>query len=142
MNKYRRLSEICDKYDIGLVYLFGSQKEKALEILEEKEVSIDDPLADIDIGLVFIEDIDKIPQRYKLYSEIYNEIEDLFKPYPLDLIFLQEHHSIFQLEAIEGICIYYISEDFKDNYELMVLRRAADFKYDLDKFTQEVLEKY
>lgn len=36
----------------------------------------------------------------------------------------------------------YYSEEFKDNYEMMVLRRYADFKYDYDKFIEEALEKY
>ncbi len=142
MNKSDKIKEISQKYKIALIYLFGSQKENALKLLEGEDVSIEDPLADIDVGLVFIEDIESIPERYKVYADIYNELEDLFKPYPLDLVFLQECHSVFQVEAIKGICIYSISEDFKDDYEMMILRRSADFKYDLDRFIEEALERY
>lgn len=99
----QKLLEICEKYKIGLVYLFGSQKENALKLLQGEKVVIDDPLADIDVGVVFLEDIEKIEKRYLLYADIYNELEDLFKPYKLDLVFLQENHSIFQLEALKGI---------------------------------------
>jgi len=142
MNKLERLKKICQKYNIALAYLFGSQKENALRILEDKDVSINDPLADIDVGIVFSYDIENVKERYKLYGNIYNELEELFKPYPLDLIFLQESHSVFQVEALKGICIYSVSEEFKDNYEMMILRRAADFKYVLEKYIEEALEKY
>jgi len=142
MNKLERLKKICQKYNIALAYLFGSQKENALRILEDKDVSINDPLADIDVGIVFSYDIENVKERYKLYGDIYNELEELFKPYPLDLIFLQESHSVFQVEALKGICIYSVSEEFKANYEMMILRRAADFKYVLEKYIEEALEKY
>ncbi len=101
MNKLERLKKICQKYNIALAYLFGSQKENALRILEDKDVSINDPLADIDVGIVFSYDIENVKERYKLYGDIYNELEELFKPYPLDLIFLQESHSVFQVEALK-----------------------------------------
>ncbi|NLJ48893.1 MAG: nucleotidyltransferase domain-containing protein [Candidatus Atribacteria bacterium] len=142
MKKIEKLRKICQKYNIALVYLFGSQKENALKLLNGEKVDINDPLADIDVGIVFIHSIEDIPERYKIYSNIYNDFEDLFLPYHLDLVFLQECHSVFQTEALLGICVYSISEEFKDAYEMMVLRRSADFKYFLDKYAEEALEKY
>ena len=142
MEKIEKLRDICQKYNIALVYIFGSQKENSLKLLNGEKVDIKDPLADIDVGIVFIHSIEDIPERYKIYSNIYNDFEDLFLPYHLDLVFLQECHSFFQTEALLGICVYSISEEFKDEYEMTVLRRAADFKYVLDKYTEEALEKY
>lgn len=133
---------ICSKYNIGLVYLFGSQKENALKILKGEKIKIDDPLADIDVGIVFATSIEHILERYRLYADIYNDLEELFKPYQLDLVFLQECHSVFQVEALKGICVYSVSEDFKDSYEMMILRRSADFRYVLDKYYEEALEDY
>lgn len=138
----QKFIEICKKYDIALAYLFGSQQENALRLLEGRKVVIDDPLADIDIGVVFLQSIERIPVRHKVYAQMYNDLEDIFSPYKLDLSFMQENHSVFQVEALKGICIYSISEQFKDDYEMMILRRAADFKYVLDKYNEEVLEKY
>jgi len=142
MDKLQEFIRICKKYDIALCYLFGSQKDNALKILKNEEVEINDPLTDIDVGILFNKNMEEIPERYDLYSKIYNEMEDIFKPYKLDLIFLQECHSVFQFEAIKGICVYSISEEFKDNYEMMILRKSADFKYVLDKFYEEALEEY
>ncbi|NMC59810.1 MAG: nucleotidyltransferase domain-containing protein [Candidatus Methanofastidiosa archaeon] len=142
MEKIEKLRDICQKYNIALVYLFGSQKENSLKVLNGEKVEINDPLADIDVGIVFSQDIESIPERHKVYSYIYNDFEDLFLPYHLDLVFLQECHSVFQTEALLGICVYSISEEFKDEYEMMVLRRAADFKYVLYKYAEDALEKY
>ena len=142
MEKIEKLRDICQKYNIALVYLFGSQKENSLKLLNGEKAEINDPLADIDVGIVFSQDIESMPERHKVYSNLYNDLEDLFLPYHLDLVFLQECHSIFQTEALLGICVYNISEEFKDEYEMMILRRAADFKYVLDKYAEEALEKY
>ena len=142
MEKIEKLRDFCQKYNIALVYLFGSQKENSLKLLNGEKVEINDPLADIDVGIVFSQDIESIPERHKVYSNLYNDFEDLFLPYHLNLVFLKECHSVFQTEALLGVCVYSISEEFKDEYEMMVLRRSADFKYVLDKYAEEALEKY
>ncbi len=46
------------------------------------------------------------------------------------------------MEAIEGYCIYKISEEFKENYEMRILRKYADVKYLFDRYFEEALEEY
>jgi predicted nucleotidyltransferase len=133
------INSICKKYNIILMYLFGSHKENGYKLLNGEDVVIEDPLADIDVGVVFSYDINEVNDRYKLYSNIYNDLIEMIPK--LDLVFLQENHSVFQTEAILGICIYAKSEAIKDDYELKTLAKAADFKYVLDKFCQERLEE-
>lgn len=142
MKKSEKLLEICRKFHIALLYAFGSQRDNAIKILNFEKVDIHDPLTDIDIGVVFEIDIEKIKDRRKLYSNLYNEIFEIFKPYSLDLVFLQECHSLLQMEAIEGYCIYKISEEFKENYEMRILRKYADVKYLFDRYFEEALEEY
>jgi hypothetical protein len=137
--KKEMLKHICKKYDIILMYLFGSCKEIASKILNGEDIIIEDPLADIDVGVVFSFDIHKLQTRHKLYGNIYNDLIGIFPK--LDLVFLQENHSVFQTEAILGICIYAQSEQLKDEYELKTLAKAADFKYVLDKYHEERLEE-
>lgn len=60
------------RYNIGLAYFFGSQKDNALKLLEGEKVEIIDPLADIDLGVVFVYAIDSLKDRNKIYSNIYN----------------------------------------------------------------------
>ncbi|HEX3046123.1 MAG TPA: nucleotidyltransferase domain-containing protein [Bacillota bacterium] len=140
--KYQNLLHICAENKIGLVYFFGSQLDNALKLLAGENITLEDPLTDIDLGVVFLDEIESLPLRHRLYTRIYNSLEDLFTPYRLDLVFLQENHSVFQIEALKGICIFSNSEQFREDYEMSILRRAADFRYVLNKYTEEVLERY
>ncbi len=141
MNKLAKLKSIAHSYGIALVYLFGSRTEEACRSLHGDSPLIDDPLADIDIGVVFQQDLPPAEKRYFLYADIYNDMADLFNPYPVDLSFMQENHAVFQVEALKGICIYSMNENLKDRYEEMILRRAADFKPVLELFLKEALER-
>ena len=140
MDKLKKLKEICQKYDIALVYLFGSQVKTGAELLNGVKKEVTDPLADIDVGIVFKCGLPSKKVRWEVYSYIFNEMEDLFLPYPLDLVFLQETHSVFQANAICGRCIYYESLEFKESYEEYILARAADFRPFLEAYLNEVLE--
>jgi len=140
-NPLYKLACLCRKYRVALVYLFGSQAQVGAKILAGKKVVIKDPLTDLDVGVVTEEPLPKPPQRSKFYAALYNDLEDLFRPFRLDLVLLEENHSVFQLEAIKGICVYQVSEEKQDTYEMMILRRAADFRPFLEKYFQEVLEE-
>ncbi|HAG08844.1 MAG TPA: DNA polymerase subunit beta [Desulfotomaculum sp.] len=140
-NPQHELACLGHKYGVALIYLFGSQAREGTKILAGEKVMIEDPLTDLDVGVVTEEPLPKLPQRLKFYAALYNDLEDLFKPFCLDLVLLEENHSVFQLEAIKGICVYQISEEKQDTYEMMILRRAADFRPFLEKYLQEVLEE-
>lgn len=135
------LESICSKYGIALLYLFGSQAGAGMEILSGEQVAPDDPLTDLDVGVITKTPLPQPPWRARLFAALYNDLEDLFKPFRLDLVLLEETHSVFQAEALKGICIYRESEEKQDDYEMMILRRAADFRPFLKKFLQEVLEE-
>lgn len=141
MNKQVILNKLCKKNNIALLYIFGSQVQAGINLLKGKKHELKDPLTDIDIGIVFHSELPGPKERYKIYSRIYNELEELFIPYPLDLVFLQENHSVFQANAICGKCIYYSSLEFKEAYEEAILRRAADFKPFLERYYDEFLEE-
>lgn len=138
--KLTALKDICRRYDIALVYLFGSCRETAYRFLHGEKINLDDPLTDLDIGVVFRKSLPPAAERYKLYTEIWHDLADLFSPYPVDLSFLEENHSVFQVEAIKGHCVFYTGSKEQGNYEETVLRRAADFKPVLDLFLKEALE--
>lgn len=142
MNRLQRLREICHESGIALVYLFGSMKDAGLDVLYGRPVTQPDPLADMDVGVVFAGSLPHGLPRARLYSEIYNRLEDLFLPYKLDLVFLQETHSVFQAEAVMGHCLYAADDAFKDRYEEDTLRNACDFRPYLEQYHKEVLEAY
>ncbi len=69
-------------------------------------------------------------------------LQDLFSPYSVDLVFLEEHHSVFQMEAIRGRCAYSISDEYWFDYEEAIARRAADFRPVLDAYLEDVAEGF
>lgn len=96
-------------------------------------------MADLDIGVVFLKGLPK-EDTATLYASIYNDLGDVFFPFVLDLSFLEENHSVFQAEALTGICVYAVNEEFRERYTEDVLRRAADFKPFWDRYLDEYLE--
>lgn len=140
MNKLDRLKKVCQQNGIILAYLFGSQAQNGYNIMKGNGAVPTDPLADLDLGIV-LDDEDRLTgSMYKLHSAIYNELDELFLPLQLDLVFLQETHSVFQFEAIKGICIYKVNESIRDAYEYRILARAADFRWVLEQYYRERLE--
>lgn len=137
--KIETLRQICERNGVGLCYVFGSQAENAYQMLLGGRVHVEDPLTDIDVGVVLL-DFDHLAragQLHLLHSRLYGSMVDLFVPYELDLVLLQENHSVFQFEAVRGICVYEASADFRNDYEEMVARKAADFRYVLETYLRE-----
>lgn len=91
--------------------------------------------------MVFQKNILGTAKHHDLYAKLYGDMADLFAPKQLDLVFLEENHSVFQAEALKGICVYSLDESTRDQYEEMILRRAADFRPFLEKYYQELLEE-
>ncbi|MDI6871771.1 MAG: nucleotidyltransferase domain-containing protein [Bacillota bacterium] len=140
--KRQELRELCRRHGLALVYLFGSQAANGARLLDGETAAPSDALADLDVGVVTLEPLLPPHERYQFYARLFNDLEDVFKPFPLDLVLLEENHSVFQLEAIKGICVYQVSEEKRDEYEMNILRRAADFAPVLDLFHREYLEEF
>lgn len=117
------IKDICRKYNIALCYIFGSQQDIGKSILEGKNVEISDPEADIDFA-VFFKEPPKNP--LKTYALLSLELQELVSPFKADLLFLYEVDHLIQLEAIRGINIYSINEEFKEEYEEKVMMFASD----------------
>ncbi len=138
------LAAICEAHGVTLCYLFGSQSENAWRILLGEQVAINDALTDIDVGVVLAE-FDSCREAnvlHRIYARLLSPLQDLFSPYTVDLIFLQEHHSVFQMEAIKGRCAYSISDEYRFDYEETIARRAADFRPVLDAYLEDVAQGF
>ncbi len=136
-----RFDRICKDYGILAAYVFGSMAEEGAAFLEGKEYEkTEDPLADIDMGVVFLERPFSPKERIRTYGRLYSELNEILSPFTLDLIFLQETGVILQFEAISGLVVYSCDEDKRLEYEEMVIKRYQDWKPDYDQYTKEVLE--
>ena len=130
------LALLCRKFGISLVYLFGSQKDLGNDHLEGRPIR---PLqgTDLDIGLVFR----TMPEaRMKAYGDIYAGLAEIFEPFSIDPVFLQETSHLFQFEAIRGHLVYAESDEAVDPYEDGVLRLASDCAFYAESFDREVME--
>jgi uncharacterized protein len=141
MNRKADLERLSKLNMISLIYLFGSQAQKGLTLLNGITVKAYDHLEDLDIGIVLRNELPSAEKIPTFYSNLYNQISTLFEPLKLDLVLLQEQHSIFQAEAVYGICIFAESLTIQEEYEENILRRADDFRPVLDKFYEERLEE-
>lgn len=139
--RHRRLAEIARTYRLKLIYLFGSQSQQGVAYLEGEDPSLTDPLADLDIGVVRLAGELSPLEQVELYSALSLDLQDLFQPFSVDLVLLEETHSVFQAEAICGTCIYAENEKLRADYEERILARAADFKPFLELFYRERLEE-
>ena len=135
---------MCEAHGVTLCYLFVSQSENAWRILLCEEVAIKDPLSDIDVGVVLAEfdSCREASALHRVYARLLSPLQDLFSPYAVDLVFLQEHHSVFQMEAIKGRCAYSISDEYRFDYEEAIARRAADFRPVLDAYLEDVAQGF
>lgn len=138
------LAAVCEAHSVSLCYLFGSQSENAWRILLGEEVAINDPLTDIDVGVVLAEFDSYLEANalHRVYARLLSPFQDLFSPYAVDLVLLQEHHSVFQMEAIKGKCAYSISDEYRFDYEESIARRAADFRPVLDAYLEDIAEGF
>lgn len=114
---------ICKKYQIALCYLFGSQKDIGKAMLRGDQVELIDHESDIDFGVLF----KVLPKKpLETYALLSLDLQDLISPFRVDLLFMHEVDHLIQLEAIKGINIYSINEEFKEAYEEKVMMFASD----------------
>jgi predicted nucleotidyltransferase len=118
-----KIKYICEKYNIALCYIFGSQADKGKALMDDEKIELTDPESDIDFAILF----KKPPQNsLKTYAELSLEFQELVSPFKADLLFLHEVDHLLQLEVINGICIYSIKDKFREEYEEKVLMFASD----------------
>jgi predicted nucleotidyltransferase len=118
-----KIGGICEKYNISLCYIFGSQQDKGRALLEDRHVSMVDPESDIDFAVLFKHPPDNNLETYSLLSL---DLQELVAPFKADLLFLHEVDHLIQLEAIKGINVYAYSKEFKEEYEQRVMMFASD----------------
>lgn len=123
-------------HEIVISYLFGSQREIGAAYLSGNEVILEEG-SDLDLGVVFR----SFPQdTYDAYGKLYSDIESYFRPFELDIVFLQETDPLFQYEAIKGHLLYYEKESMLDNYEEYVLKLASDQSFKREEFQKDIIE--
>jgi len=134
--KATEIRNIAEKYGITLIYLFGSQAEKGANYLEGTEIVLDE-LSDLDLAVAF----EILPYNsIKIYGELYKYFSEIFEPFPIDLIFMDEVDTLFQYEIIKGVRIFEKDEFSADEFEEIVMKKAEDLAFKKRILLKEILE--
>ncbi len=97
-DRLSRLAQVCDSYDIEILYTFGSRVRQALEWVERKRERLSSDPSDLDVGVKPYAG-GAFPVFKKV--ELALALEDLFGVSRLDLVFFagggsvsrRQHHS-------------------------------------------------
>ena len=141
MNKLEQFNFICLNDNVQLAFLFGSMAESGHNFLLEKDEGLTfDPYSNLDLGVVFLNSaiFQNIRQKSLRYGRLFEELSALFSPFRLDLVFLEETDFLVQFEATKGINIFKQDDVTLADYQEQVLKYAGDWKFEVDRFHQEV----
>ena len=119
----KQIKEICEKYKVALCYIFGSQKEIGMALLNGEHVEMKDAESDIDFAVLF-----EAPplNSLEIYARLSVDLQGLVSPFKTDLLFLHEVDHLIQLEAIKGVNVYSKDQENIEAYEEKVMMFAAD----------------
>ncbi len=102
------------------MYLFGSRAD------DGKKALAGDPIpagaSDLDVGVLFAD-----PRFHpRVLTGLQIDLDEVFDPLRVDLVPLQRLDALFQFEAIDGHRVAAADPLAADEYELLVMRRAAE----------------
>jgi predicted nucleotidyltransferase len=117
------IAELCDLYEIALLYVFGSQAPAVWECAREGKPF--KPLAghDVDIGVKLLPN-HRITTMQKV--KLAQDLEELLRVPRVDLVCLDEVDPFLAANIIRGERLFTANVHAADEYELYVLRRAGD----------------
>lgn len=113
------LEAVCPRFQLHILYAFGSRGREALGWLHGSALSPGP--SDLDIGVKPAEPLDV---RRKV--ELAIALEDLFGVNRVDLVVLPEADPFLAVNVIRGERLFADDSYLADEYDLYVLRRAAD----------------
>lgn len=126
-----KIEYLAEKYQLQLIYAFGSRSKEALNILEGKKYKVIEAKSDLDIGIKA-----KRPLEIDKKVEIAIYLEDLFDMPAVDLVTIPEASVFLALEIVQGELLYADNETHEAEYQLYIMRRAAELiRYERQKKT-------
>jgi hypothetical protein len=115
------LEALCRRFQLHILYAFGSRGREALAWLDDDGGGLPPGPSDLDIGVKPAEPLDV---RRKV--ELAIALEDLFDVNRVDLVVLPEADPFLAVNVIRGERLFADDGYLADEYDLYVLRRAAD----------------
>jgi predicted nucleotidyltransferase len=121
MKREKELQGIARKYDLQIVYAFGSRGKEASAFIAGKIRRLPASLSDLDVAV-------KALRRLNIDEKvgISLSLEELFGVARVDLIVLNEVSAFVALEGVTGELLFAVDETLEANYQLYIMRRAAE----------------
>jgi predicted nucleotidyltransferase len=121
MSRKDLLERTASRYGLLAVYLFGSRADDGLALLEGRDVEAAG--SDLDVGIAFLRGTRPTAAQI---AELQVAFEDVFEPLRVDLVRLDRVDALFQFRAIDGHRLLATDSTAADEWELVVMRRAAE----------------
>lgn len=119
----RRLQKICRRYQVELMYTFGSRCNEIKSYIDDKGIIDRGTSSDVDIGIKISGD-SRLSAKDKVSLAI--ELEDLLDIDRVDLAILPEVDPFVASNIVRGERLYCEDGYVADEYDLYILRRAGD----------------
>jgi predicted nucleotidyltransferase len=116
-----KIISLAVKYNLEIIYAFGSRAKDALHVIEGKKVSLPRTSSDLDIGVK-----PERPLTVEEKVEIALFFEDLFNVNRVDVVVLPEAPVFLALEIVSGELLYARDAAHEVEYQLYIMRIAAD----------------
>ena len=115
------LKQLAEKYDIQIIYAFGSRAREALNLVEGKIERLSKSVSDLDIGI-------KPKRRLNIEEkvEITLALEEIFDVKRVDLVIIPEAPIFLALEIVKGELLYAKDLTYEAEYQLYIMRQAAE----------------
>jgi predicted nucleotidyltransferase len=117
------LAALCRKYNVEILYAFGSHAREAQEMLGGHRTQLLSVASDLDIGARIHASL-KITVREKVSLAI--DLEECFVVPRVDLVLFSEADPFLAANIVRGERLYCMDPHDADEYELYILRRAGD----------------
>ncbi|OGL48517.1 MAG: hypothetical protein A2161_17410 [Candidatus Schekmanbacteria bacterium RBG_13_48_7] len=117
----KQIIYLAEKYHLQLIYVFGSRSKETLDLIEGRIPNLASTQSDLDIGI-------KSQKHLNIEEKVEIAIffEDLFKVPRVDVVVIPEVSIFLALEIVTGEILYKINADFEAEYQLYIMRQAAD----------------
>ena len=117
------LAEICRKFNVAILYVFGSRADEVYDWLDGAIVELTPGPSDVDVGVKALPGV-----RWSFHDKVLIaiELEDLLGCSRVDVVALDTANPFLADEIIRGNRLYARDEYEADEYDLYVLRRTGD----------------
>ena len=117
-----QIEEVAKEYHLQIIYAFGSRENEVLDVVNGKIEHLSSTPADLDIGV-------KAGRHLNLEEKVKLALifEDIFNIAKVDVVDIPEAPIFLALEIVKGGLLYAKDLTHEAEYQLYILRRAAEF---------------